>query len=79
MKIYIAGQGCPRCKETENIVRKACEEMKINAEVEQLYDVKKMAEFGVTITPAVIIENKIVLSGRVPDIEEMKKILKEMK
>ncbi len=34
MKIYIAGQGCPRCKETENIVRKACEEMKINAEVE---------------------------------------------
>ncbi len=38
-----------------------------------------MAEFGVTITPAVIIENKIVLSGRVPDIEEMKEILKEVK
>uniref|UniRef100_A0A7C4AKA9 Thioredoxin family protein n=1 Tax=Thermodesulfovibrio aggregans TaxID=86166 RepID=A0A7C4AKA9_9BACT len=75
MKIIVAGPGCPRCKATEENVKKACEEIKLEAEITHIYDVKEFPKLGVILTPAVLIDKEVVISGKVPTIQELKEIL----
>ncbi len=77
MKIQVAGPGCPRCQATEKNVGNACAELNLDADIEHIYDVKKYAALGVRITPAVIVDGKIVVSGKVPTVVELKKVLSE--
>jgi small redox-active disulfide protein 2 len=79
MKIEIAGPGCARCKATEKVVQEVCDELKLDAEISHIYDVREFLKLGVRITPAVILNGKIVISGKVPTKEELKKILLEEK
>ncbi|MFQ6088398.1 MAG: thioredoxin family protein [Candidatus Methanofastidiosia archaeon] len=75
MKIVVAGPGCPRCQATERNVFDACAELDLAADISHVYDVKEFQKLGVVITPAVIVDGKIVVSGKVPTVEELKKIL----
>lgn len=75
MKIQIAGPGCPKCQVTEKCVRHACAELNLAADISHVYDVMEYAKLGVRMTPAVIVDGKVVMSGKVPTIEEIKKIL----
>ncbi len=77
MKIEVCGPGCQRCVACERNVIEACAELDLACEVTHIYDVKKFAQLGVKMTPAVIVDGKIVISGKVPTIEELKKILGE--
>lgn len=77
MKIQIAGPGCPRCQATEKNVFNACAALDLAADISHLYDVREFANLGVRITPAVIVDGKVVISGRVPTVEELKKILSQ--
>lgn len=78
MKIIVAGPGCPRCITTENNVKKACEELGIEAEIIHLYDIKEFSKLGVIFTPAVVVNGEIVVSGKVPTVEELKEILSKL-
>ncbi len=78
MKILVVGMGCPKCKSTEQNVRKACEELKLNCEVEHVYDPKQFAQLGVRITPAVVANGEVLFSGKVPTVEELKTALKQI-
>ncbi|MBI5243492.1 MAG: thioredoxin family protein [Elusimicrobia bacterium] len=71
MRIQIVGPGCPSCKEAERSVFNACAELDLAADITH---VKEAA--GVRATPAVIVDGKVVISGRVPTVAELKKILK---
>ena len=53
----------------------ACEQLNLEAEVTHLYEMKEYAKYGVMLTPCVIVDNKAVSSGRVPSVEDLKKIL----
>ncbi len=75
MKIQIAGPGCPRCHQTEKVMINAAQELNIDADVSHVSDVKEMAQLGIRITPAVLIDGKIAMAGRVPSIKEAKIIL----
>ncbi|RMG35192.1 MAG: thioredoxin family protein [Methanobacteriota archaeon] len=77
MKIQIAGPGCPRCQSTEKNVFNACAELDLPADISHIYDIKEIAKLGIRLTPAVIVDGKVVVSGKVPTVEELKKILKE--
>lgn len=79
MKIQIVGPGCPRCKETEQNVINACAELNLEADISHIYDVKEYAKLGVKLTPAVIVDGKILISGKVPTKEEIKKLLSTKK
>lgn len=79
MKIQVAGPGCPRCSTTERNVFNACAELDLAADISHVYDVKEYANLGVMLTPAVIVEGKIVVSGKVPTVGELKKILSGFK
>ena len=75
MKIEIVGPGCPRCIATEKNVKEVVKQLGIQAEITKITDVAEFAKKGVMFTPAVIVDNKIVVSGKIPTVEELKNIL----
>ncbi len=76
-KIEILGAGCPRCKQTAKVMEIAAKELGIDAVIEKVEDIEEIIKRGVIATPAVAINGKIVLSGKIPNIAEAKKILSQ--
>ena len=76
MNIKILGSGCPNCKKLEANAKKACDELGIKAEFEKVQEYADIAGYGVMATPALVVGGKVVVSGRVPDVNEIKGILK---
>ncbi|PLW95735.1 MAG: thioredoxin family protein [Marinilabiliales bacterium] len=75
MDIKILGTGCPNCKVLERTTREVVEEMGLQAQITKEEDIMKIMEYGVMRTPALVVDNKVVLSGRVPSRNEVKKLL----
>jgi small redox-active disulfide protein 2 len=76
MKIEILGTGCPKCKMTEEIVKKIVKKLGIKADVNHVYDVDKIVDYGVMMTPAVAIDGKVKIAGKVPTENDIEKIIK---
>lgn len=72
MDIKILGMGCPKCKEVEKRVINALAELGIAASVEKVTDIKKIMEYKVLGTPGLVIEGKVVSTGKIPRPEEIK-------
>ena len=77
MTIQIYGTGCPNCKKLEQLARNAVDELGIKAEFEKVKEINDIVAAGIMRTPGLGINGKVVSQGRVPNIEEIKKILKE--
>jgi small redox-active disulfide protein 2 len=75
MEIKVLGTGCTRCKSLEKLTRQAAEELNLNAEIEKVEDIQKIMEYGILHTPGLVIDGKVVLSGQIPKISELKGIL----
>jgi small redox-active disulfide protein 2 len=75
MKIEVVGPGCGRCITTEKNVREAVKQLGIQAEVAKVTNVAEFAPKGVMFTPGVIVDGQVKVSGRIPTVEEIKKIL----
>lgn len=71
MLIQVLGPGCPKCHETEKLVREALAEAGVTAEVQKVSDFQQMAMLGVFATPAVVIDGAIKCSGKVPSKKEL--------
>ena len=76
MKIEILGLGCPKCLKLEAMVRDVVAKNKINVEVSHVYDIDKIVEYGVMRTPALVIEGKVKLAGRLPSENELLNLLR---
>ena len=72
MKIQVAGPGCKKCHDTERNVREACAQLNLNAEILHVSDMREIAKLGVLFTPAVIVDGKMIVSGKLPSVEELK-------
>jgi small redox-active disulfide protein 2 len=72
MKIIVLGLGCPRCHEVERRTINALAELGIAADVEKVSDIKKIMEFDIIGTPGLVIDGKVVCSGKIPRLEEIK-------
>jgi len=75
MNIKILGTGCARCKSLEQVTRNVVAEMGITADIIKEEDIVKIMNYGVLQTPALVIDEKIALSGRVPSSTEIKELL----
>ncbi|MCM1989756.1 thioredoxin family protein [Oceanirhabdus seepicola] len=75
MVIKVLGSGCANCKKLEENTRKATLELGIEATIEKVTDFKDIAAYGVMKTPALVVDEKVKLMGRVPSTEEIKKYL----
>jgi len=71
-QIEVLGMGCPKCNQLEDRVRQAVKELGIEAEVVKVKDIKVITDYGVIITPALVVDGVVKAAGKVPKIEEIK-------
>ena len=75
MQIKVLGTGCKKCNELEQATREAVAALGINANIEKEEDIMKIMEYGVNRTPALVVDGKVVISGRVPSEKELEELL----
>jgi small redox-active disulfide protein 2 len=75
MDIKVLGTGCPKCKALEKAVNISLSELNIQADVSKVEDIMQIMQYGVMHTPALVIDGKVVLSGRLPNEKELKNLL----
>ena len=75
MKIQILGSGCAKCRALTAVAEQAAQDIGLTYEIEKITDVKQFADFGVMFTPALVVDGAVKLSGKVPSLEEAKKLL----
>ena len=72
--IRVLGAGCPKCKKTYENVKRAVEELDIDAEIVKIEDIDEISEW-IMLTPGVVFDDVIAFEGKVPTVEEVKKEL----
>jgi small redox-active disulfide protein 2 len=77
VKIEVLGTGCPKCKKLTELVMEIVKETGITAEVGKVDKINDIMNYGVMITPALAIDGKVVVAGRIPSKEEIKKWIGE--
>ncbi|TAJ44069.1 thioredoxin family protein [Methanofollis fontis] len=75
MKIEVLGTGCMKCRRLAKNVEKAVAELGIPAEIEKVEDITAIMDRGVMLTPALIVDGELKVSGRVADVKEIREIL----
>lgn len=75
MEIKILGTGCPKCKTLEKVTRDAVSELGIDAAIVKEEDIMKIMGYGIMHTPGLVINEKVVVSGRLPSVNEIKQFL----
>ena len=71
MKIKILGPGCARCSQMKQTTKEVIKELGIEAEVEEVKDINKIMDYPILTTPGLVIDEKLVCSGRVPNKAEV--------
>lgn len=74
-KLHVLGSGCAKCKHLMEVTAKASQELALECEIEKVEDFMRFADFGVMVTPALVVDGKVKVAGRVPPVEELKKLL----
>jgi small redox-active disulfide protein 2 len=75
MKIQVLGTGCPKCKKTYENAERAMRDLGICADLEKVEDLKAIMNFGVMVTPALAVDGEVKMAGKIPSVDEIKKIL----
>ena len=72
MIIKVLGPGCPKCQQTEQLVKEVVAESGVEAQIEKVTDIMKIAGYGVFGTPAVVVDGEVKSVGKIPEKEEIK-------
>ena len=75
MDIKILGSGCAKCQALESLTRDVISELDLDAEFEHVTDPAEIASWGVMSTPALVINDEVVVAGRVPSASDVKQLL----
>jgi len=79
MKIEILGTGCPKCKKLNELVEEAASELGVLVEIIKVTDINKIIDYGVMVTPALVIYGNVKVAGKIPSKEEIIRWIKEKK
>lgn len=74
-KLVVLGPGCPRCENLLRIAGQAAEELGIEYHLEKLTDITKFSEYGLMMTPGLVIDGELRVQGKVPTIDDIKSML----
>ena len=77
MEIKVLGSGCASCKKLEKNVLEALEVLNQTSEVEKITEMSDIMSYGVMQTPALVINNRVVLQGQVPNVKQLVKIIEK--
>lgn len=75
MEIKILGTGCPKCKTVEKLAKEVVEQYGIDATISKVEDIMDIMKYGVMSTPAIVVNEKVEIKGRIPSTEEIKNVL----
>lgn len=75
MNIKILGTGCPKCKTLEKLTREVVAQNGIDATITKVEDIVEIMKYGIMATPALVVDEKVEIKGRVPSIDEIKRVL----
>ena len=75
MKLQILGTGCAKCNALTLATEKAAQTLGLEYELEKVTDLNQIMSFGVMMTPALVVDGKVKVSGKVPSVDEVKKLL----
>jgi small redox-active disulfide protein 2 len=74
-KIQILGKGCKKCTLLAETAGKAAKELGLTYELSKVTDLSEIANFGVMFTPALVVDGQVKVAGKVPSVEDVKKLL----
>ena len=74
-KIQILGTGCTKCKKLAENAEAAAKEMGIEYNIEKVTNISDIMAFGVMITPALVVNRQVKVSGQVPSVDQIKKMI----
>ena len=77
--IQILGMGCPKCAKLYAAAETAAKELGIEYQMEKIDDINKITDMGVMMTPALAINDEVKFAGRIPSLEDLKKVITEAK
>ena len=72
MDITVLGPGCPKCQQTEKVVKEAVAEAGVEAQIEKITDHMNIAGYGVFGTPAVVVDGEVKSVGKIPKKEDIR-------
>ncbi len=76
MIIKVLGTGCAKCKKLEEVARKAITESGVEATVEKVTELDKIMDYNVMMTPALVIDEKVVSAGKLLSVSDVVKLIK---
>ncbi len=74
-KIQILGTGCPKCKKLAENAEAAAKQAGIEYEIEKVTDINDIMKFGVMVTPALVVDGQVKVIGKIPSLDDIKKII----
>ncbi|NTV18447.1 MAG: thioredoxin family protein [Bacteroidales bacterium] len=75
MEIKILGTGCPKCKALEKLTREVVEKNGFDASITKVEDIMDIMKYNIMTTPALVVNEKVEIKGRIPSAEEIKQVL----
>jgi len=79
MKIEILGTGCLKCKKLNELAEEAVNELNLSAEIIKVTDINKIIDYGVMVTPALVIDGDVKVAGKIPSKQEIAEWIKKKK
>ena len=77
-KLQILGPGCPKCKKLAQNTEAAANDLDIEYKIEKVTNINEIMKFGVMLTPALVVNGQVKVVGKVPGVDEIKKILNQV-
>lgn len=74
-EIKVLGTGCAKCQKLLEQAQRAADELNLGCQVEKVTDIQKIMSYGVMITPALVIDGQVKVSGKVPSVDDLKRML----
>lgn len=73
--IKILGTGCPKCRTLERLTREIVEKSGIEANITKVENIVDIMRYNIMVTPALVVNDKVVLKGRIPSADELKRLI----
>jgi small redox-active disulfide protein 2 len=74
-KLQVLGTGCPKCRKLTELTEQAAKELGLEYEIIKVTDINEIMSFGIMMTPGLAVDGELKFSGKLPNVEEIKKIL----
>ena len=74
-KLIVLGPGCPRCETLAKLTRQAADQLGLEYELEKIADIRRFSEFGLMMTPGLVVDGQLKVQGKVPSVDEIKAML----